>query len=71
VARGYGGRNRRLPDLGELIGIVLLGIMAAWGLWFGWQSMVGLWWPLNVAYTAAGVMVALISGGVAWALLNR
>jgi hypothetical protein len=33
--------------------------------------MVGLWWPLNVAYAAAGAAVALIAAGVAWALLNR
>jgi hypothetical protein len=71
MVRSYGGSNRRLPDLGELVAIVLLGIMVAWGLWFGWQSMIGLWWPLNVAYAAAGVGVALISGGVAWVLLNR
>jgi hypothetical protein len=71
VARGYGGRNRRLPDAGELIGIILLVIMAVWGVWFAWQSWLGLWWPLNVAYMAAGLVVALISLAVARALLNR
>jgi hypothetical protein len=71
MVRPYGGSNRRLPDLGELLGIVMLTIIGVWGVWFGWQSIVGLWWPLNVAYAAAGGAVALISGGVAWALLNR
>jgi hypothetical protein len=71
MVRPYGGSNRRLPDLGELLGIVMLAVMGAWGVWFGWQSMVGLWWPLNVAYAAAGGAVALIAAGVAWALLNR
>jgi hypothetical protein len=42
-----------------------------WGLWFGWQSIVGLWWPINVAYAAAGVGVALVSTAVGWALLRR
>jgi hypothetical protein len=54
-----------------LLGIVMLALIGVWGVWFGWQSMLGLWWPLNAAYAAAGVAVALISGGVAWALLNR
>ena len=60
-----------MPDFGELVAIILLSIIGLWGLWFGWQSMVGLWWPINIAYLAAGVIVTLISGGVAWALLNR
>jgi hypothetical protein len=67
---GYGGRGR-LPDGGELIGIVLLAIMAVWGLWFGLQSFLTLWWPLNVMYALAGAIVAFISGAVARALLNR
>jgi hypothetical protein len=68
--RGYGGRNR-MPDGGELIGIVLLAIMALWGLWFGLQSLLTLWWPINVMYAVAGAVVALISAAVARALLNR
>ena len=71
MVRPYGGSSRRLPDLGELLGIAMLAVIGAWGVWFGWQSMVGLWWPLNVAYAAAGGAVALIAAGVAWALLNR
>jgi hypothetical protein len=70
VARGYGGRGR-LPDAGELIGIVLLGIIGLWGVWFGVQSLIALWWPLNLAYALAGALVALISSAVAWALLHR
>ena len=71
--RPYGGNpNRlRLPDLGELIGIVMLVIIGAWGVWFGWQSANSLWWPLNLAYTLAGAAVALISVGVTVAMLNR
>ncbi len=72
VARGYGGRNRRLPDAGEWVGLVLLAVIGAWGVWFAWQSLLELWWPMNVAYSVAGLLVAAISTGVAWALLvNR
>jgi hypothetical protein len=60
-----------LPDAGEWLGIIMLAIIGAWGLWFGWQSLIGLWWPLNLAYAVAGALVALISAGVAVALLNR
>jgi hypothetical protein len=68
--RGYGGR-KRLPDAGELIGIILLAVMALWGLWFGLQSFLTLWWPINVLYAFAGAGVAVISAAVARALLNR
>ena len=71
MARGYGGRNRRLPDAGELVGLIVLAIMALWGGWFAWQSWLGLWWPLNILYAAAGVLVAVICVAVARALLNR
>jgi hypothetical protein len=60
-----------MPDLGELIGVVILAIMGAWGLWFGWQSIVGLWWPLNLAYGMAGLAVAGIAAAVARAVLRR
>jgi hypothetical protein len=63
--------RRGLPDAGEIAGLVLLGIMGVWGLWFAWQSLVGLWWPVNAAYTAAGLVVAVISTAVGWALLSR
>jgi hypothetical protein len=71
--RPYGGNpNRlRLPDIGELIGIGMLVVIGAWGVWFGWQSAISLWFPLNVAYALAGAIVALISIGVSLALLNR
>jgi hypothetical protein len=49
----------------------MLVIIGAWGVWFAWQSAVSLWWPLNLAYAAAGAIVALISVGVALALLHR
>jgi Ca2+/Na+ antiporter len=68
--RGYGGR-RRLPDAGELVGIVLLLVMGVWGAWFGVQSLITLWWPINIAYFIAGALVAAISAAVARAMLNR
>ena len=68
--RGYGGRNR-WPDVGELAGIVLLALIAAWGVWFGVQALLALWWPINIMYALAGFGVALISAAVARALLSR
>jgi hypothetical protein len=68
--RGYGGR-RRLPDVGEIVGMVLLAVMGLWGVWFAVQSLITLWWPINVAYFAAGALVAGISAAVARAMLNR
>ena len=68
--RGYGGR-KRLPDVGELIGIVLLAVMALWGIWFGLQSLLALFWPINVLYALAGAIVAVISAAVARAMLSR
>ncbi len=67
---GYGGR-RRLPDAGEAIGLVLLAVIGLWGVWFGVQSLITLWWPINLAYFAAGAFVAAISAAVGRALLNR
>lgn len=69
----YGGNpNRlRLPDMGELLGIALLLIIGGWGVWFGWQAAISLWWPLNLAYAVAGAAVAIISVAVSIALLNR
>jgi hypothetical protein len=54
-----------------LIGIIMLGIIGLWGVWFGVQSVITLWWPLNVAYGLAGAIVAIISTAVGWALLRR
>jgi hypothetical protein len=58
-------------DLGEVLSLVLLGVIGIWGAWFGVQSLLTLWWPLNVAYLLAGLVVALISAAVARALLTR
>ena len=70
--RSYGGGGRfRLPDAGELIGILLLAIIAVWGAWFGVQSLITLWWPINVVYLLAGAAVAIVSAAVARALLTR
>ena len=71
MARPYNARRRRLPDAGELIGLIVLAVIGLWGLWFGVQSLSTLWWPLNLAYSAAGAVVACISFGVGWALLDR
>jgi hypothetical protein len=68
--RGYGGR-KRLPDVGELIGIVVLAVIGLWGAWFGVQAWLTLFWPINVIFALAGAVVALISAAVARALLNR
>ena len=68
--RGYGGR-KRLPDVGELIGIVMLAVIGLWGAWFGVQAWLTLFWPINVIYALAGAVVAVISAAVARALLNR
>jgi hypothetical protein len=57
--------------VGELIGIVLLAVMALWGVWFGVQSFLTLWWPINLVYMLAGALVAVIATVVAGALLNR
>jgi Na+/H+-dicarboxylate symporter len=64
-------RPGRLPDPGELASIGILGIMAVWGIWFGVQSITHLWWPLNAAYMAAGLTVAVICIALARAVLNR
>ena len=67
--------RRRRPgaalDAGELVSLILLAIIALWGLWFGVQSMLTLWWPINAAYLLAGLFVAGISAAVARALLIR
>jgi hypothetical protein len=58
-------------DIGEVTSLVLLGVIGLWGLWFGVQSLLTLWWPLNLAYLLAGALVALVSAAVARALLTR
>ena len=69
--RGSYGGGRNLPDPGEAIGVALLAVIGIWGAWFGVQSWITLWWPINLAYFAAGSIVALVSAGVARALLNH
>jgi hypothetical protein len=68
--RGY-ARRRRWPDFGELLSIVVLVVIGVWGVWFGVQSLLTLWWPLNVAYLVAGLVVAVVSAAVARAILTR
>jgi fatty acid desaturase len=70
AVRGY-ARRGRWPDAGELVSIILLALIAIWGLWFGVQSMLTLWWPLNVAYMVAGLVVAGVSAAVARAIVRR
>jgi len=69
--RGYAGRGRRWPDLGELASLLVLGIIAIWGVWFAVQSLLTLWWPLNLAYLVAGLLVAVVSAAVGRAVLTR
>jgi divalent metal cation (Fe/Co/Zn/Cd) transporter len=69
VAGSYGGRRRPSPS--ELISVILLAIIGLWGVWFGIQALIALWWPLNVVYAVAGAIVATISALVALALFNR
>ncbi len=68
--RGY-VRGSGLPDKGELLSLLLLAIIAVWGVWFGVQSVLALWWPLNVLYLLAGLAVAGISAAVGRAILSR
>jgi len=63
--------RKRRPDAGELIGIVLLAVIGLWGVWFGVQAWLTLFWPINGLYALAGAGVAFISAAVARALLNR
>lgn len=58
-------------DLGEIVSLFFLAVMAVWGLWFGVQSLLTLWWPINAAYLLAGVIVAAISALVGRAILTR
>jgi hypothetical protein len=67
----YRRRRGGSVDLGELTSLVLLAVIALWGVWFGVQSLLTLWWPVNVAYLLAGLAVAGVSAAVARALLTR
>jgi uncharacterized membrane protein len=66
-------RRRRgaAVDLGEVTSLVLLAVIAIWGIWFGVQSVLTLWWPINVAYLLAGILVAIVCAAIARALLTR
>ncbi|HEY3060313.1 MAG TPA: hypothetical protein VGL99_15240 [Chloroflexota bacterium] len=68
--RGY-VRRGRWPDLGESASIVVLAVIGAWGVWFGVQAVLTLWWPLNVVYLLAGVVVAGVSAAVGRAIISR
>ena len=68
--RGY-ARRGRWPDIGELASIIVLALIGIWGVWFGVQSLMTLWWPLNAAYLAAGLVVAFVSAAVGRAILTR
>ncbi|MBV9169541.1 MAG: hypothetical protein JOZ81_05595 [Chloroflexi bacterium] len=71
MARGYSGRRGSGLDLAELISVLLLGVIGLWGAWFGVQSLITLWFPVNVAYLLAGLVVAGVSVLVGRALLRR
>jgi len=59
------------PDKAELVSLLVLGVISIWGVWFGVQSVLTLWWPLNLLYLAAGLVVAAISAAVGRAILIR
>jgi len=68
--RGY-VRRGRWPDWGELASLVVLAVIGVWGVWFGVQSVLTLWWPLNVVYLLAGLTVAGVSAAVGRAIVSR
>jgi hypothetical protein len=68
--RGY-VRRGRWPDLGEAGSILVLAVIGIWGVWFGVQSVLTLWWPLNVVYLLAGLIVAGVSAAVGRAVVSR
>ena len=59
------------PGAGELISLLLLAVIGIWGVWFGVQSVLTLWWPLNALYLLAGLAVGVISAAVGRAVLSR
>ena len=63
--------GRRRLDAGEIVSVALLGVIAIWGVWFGVQSLLTLFWPINVAYLVAGGLVTFVSTAVARALVAR
>ena len=64
-------RRNGWPDLGEAVSLLFLAAIGIWGVWFGVQSVTTLWWPLNVAYLVAGLLVAAVSAAVGRAILIR
>lgn len=69
--RGYSGRGSGWPDAAEWASVALLAVIGLWGAWFGVQSLLSLWWPINMAYFIAGAVVATVSALVARALLRH
>ena len=66
-----GAARPRGIDLGEWVSLFFLAVIGVWGLWFGVQSLLTLWWPINAAYLLAGLIVAAISALVGLAILKR
>jgi hypothetical protein len=71
VAHGYSRRHGSRLDAAELISVFLLAVIGLWGAWFGVQSLLTLWFPVNVVYLLAGCVVAVVSALVGRALLRR
>jgi hypothetical protein len=57
--------------MGEAGSILVLAVIGVWGIWFGVQSVLTLWWPLNVVYLAAGLIVAAVSAAFGRAIVSR
>jgi hypothetical protein len=64
-------RISALPDKGELVSLLVLAVIGIWGVWFGVQSLLALWFPLNVIYLLAGLGAALIAAAVGRAIMSR
>ena len=62
---------RARAEPAELVSLLVLAVIGVWGAWFGVQSVLSLWWPLNMLYLAAGLVVAAISFAVGRAILSR
>jgi len=67
----FAPRRGGLPDAGEILSLVFLAVIAAWGVWFGVQSMLTLWWPINALYLVAGLAVFAVAASVARAIMLR
>ncbi len=56
---------------GEIVSLLVLAFIGIWGAWFGVQSLLTLWWPLNALYLLAGLIVAAIAFAVGRAIMSR